>query len=73
MAAKDFDTSTYWLDVVLQQVRDSRMAPPRAAYCFAAPLIAGFIAANAVALRRQAPIQKSPMAPRLPRARRKLS
>ena len=51
MAAKDFDTSTYWLDVVLQQVRDSRMAPPRAAYCFAAPLIAGFIAANAVSGR----------------------
>jgi len=51
MTEKDFDTSTYWLDVVLQQVRDSRMAPPRAAYCFAAPMIAGFLAANAVSGR----------------------
>jgi hypothetical protein len=48
MTADSFDSATYWLDAALQQVRDSRMAPPRAAYCFAAPMVAGFIAANAV-------------------------
>ncbi|MEM1021759.1 MAG: hypothetical protein AAGJ09_14855, partial [Pseudomonadota bacterium] len=29
------DTVTYWLDVIMQQVRDQRVPPPRAAYNFA--------------------------------------
>ena len=37
-----------WIDAVLQQVRDQRMAPPRAAQAFALPLAAGFLAANGV-------------------------
>ena len=48
MTEKEFDTSTYWIDAVLQQVRDARIAPPRAAYCFGGPMLAGFIAANAI-------------------------
>lgn len=41
-------TVFYWLDVILQQTRDQRVAPPRAAYNFAMPSAAGFVAANAV-------------------------
>ena len=39
---------TYWLDVLMQQVRDQRVTPPRAAYNFALPLVAGFMAANSI-------------------------
>ena len=42
------DTVTYWLDVIMQQVRDQRVPPPRAAYNFATPLAAGFLAANGI-------------------------
>lgn len=38
----------YWADVMLQQTRDQRVAPPRAAYNFAMPTVAGFLAANAI-------------------------
>ncbi len=38
----------HWTDIVVQQVRDQRIAPPRAAYNFAMPMAAGFLAANAV-------------------------
>ncbi len=48
IAAKDFDTATYWIDVLLQQFRDSMLPPPRTAYCLSGPTIAGFVAANAV-------------------------
>ena len=48
---KDFDAATYWIDVLLQQVRDSMLAPPRVAYCLAGPTVAGFVAANAISGR----------------------
>ncbi len=45
----------FWVDTVLQQVRDQRTAPPRAAYNFAAPMIAGFVAANSIIGRYDTP------------------
>lgn len=42
------NTVYHWVDVVMQQVRDQRVAPPRAAYNFAAPMVAGFVAANGI-------------------------
>jgi len=42
------NTVFHWVDVVLQQTRDQRITPPRAAYNFAMPLVAGFLAANAL-------------------------
>ncbi|MEO0368975.1 MAG: twin-arginine translocation signal domain-containing protein, partial [Pseudomonadota bacterium] len=38
----------FWLDIAMQQIRDQRIAPPRAAYNFGMPTAAGFLAANAV-------------------------
>jgi hypothetical protein len=43
------NTVYHWVDVVMQQVRDQRIAPPRAAYNFAMPMAAGFLAANGIA------------------------
>lgn len=37
-----------WLDIIMQQVRDQRVPPPRAAVAFAAPLVAGFLAVNGI-------------------------
>ena len=37
-----------WVDAALQQVRDQRLAPPRAAYVCAMPMAAGFFAANGI-------------------------
>ena len=42
------NTVFYWVDAVMQQVRDQRVAPPRAAYNFAMPMAAGFLAANGI-------------------------
>lgn len=44
----NYNTVYHWVDIVMQQVRDQRVAPPRAAYNFAAPMVAGFIAANGI-------------------------
>ena len=44
----ELDTVEYWVDVILQQTRDQRVAPPRAAYNFAMPMAAGFLAANGI-------------------------
>lgn len=49
------NTVFHWLDIVMQQVRDQRVAPPRAAYNFAMPMVAGFLAANAIVQRYQEP------------------
>ena len=38
-----------WVDAALQQVRDQRLPPPRAAYVCSLPLAAGFLAANGIA------------------------
>ncbi len=42
------NTVFLWVDAVLQQVRDQRVTPPRAAYNFGLPMAAGFLAANGV-------------------------
>lgn len=42
------NTVFYWVDVILQQTRDQRITPPRAAYNFAMPMAAGFLAANGI-------------------------
>ena len=41
-------TVFYWIDAILQQIRDQRVVPPRAAYNLAMPMTAGFLAANAI-------------------------
>lgn len=41
-------TVFHWVDVVMQQVRDQRVPPPRAAYNFSMPMAAGFLAANGI-------------------------
>jgi hypothetical protein len=45
---REFDSATYWVDVLLQETTAQRILPPRAAYNFAGPTVAGFIAANAI-------------------------
>lgn len=52
---QNYNTVYHWVDVVMQQVRDQRVAPPRAAYNFAAPMVAGFVAANAIIGRYTSP------------------
>ncbi|MEM6493232.1 MAG: vanadium-dependent haloperoxidase [Pseudomonadota bacterium] len=52
---QNHNTVFHWIDVILQQVRDQRVAPPRAAYNFAAPMVAGFVAANAIIGRYETP------------------
>ena len=42
------NTVFHWLDIIMQQVRDQRVPPPRAAVAFAAPLVAGFLAVNGI-------------------------
>lgn len=42
------NTVFHWVDILLQQVRDQRVPPPRAAYNMAAPMAAGFLAANGI-------------------------
>ena len=42
------NTVFFWIDTALQQVRDQRITPPRAAYNFAMPMVAGFLAANGI-------------------------
>ncbi len=49
------NTVFHWVDVVLQQVRDQRITPPRAAYNFAMPMTAGFLAANGITQDYQEP------------------
>ncbi len=45
---KNQNTVFHWIDIALQQVRDQRVAPPRAAYNFAMPMVAGFLASNSI-------------------------
>ncbi|MEO0905961.1 MAG: vanadium-dependent haloperoxidase [Pseudomonadota bacterium] len=54
------NTVYHWVDIVMQQVRDQRVPPPRAAYNFAAPMVAGFVAANAIIGRYSAPYDFGP-------------
>ncbi|MEO0463626.1 MAG: vanadium-dependent haloperoxidase [Pseudomonadota bacterium] len=55
VAPQNQNTVYFWVDVVMQQVRDQRTPPPRAAYNFAAPMVAGFVAANAILGRYEMP------------------
>lgn len=48
LAPQNNNAVFHWLDVILQQTRDQRVAPPRAAYNFAMPLVAGFLAVNGI-------------------------
>ena len=45
---QNHNTVFHWVDVALQQVRNQRIAPPRAAYNYALATTAGFLAANGV-------------------------
>lgn len=54
------NTVYHWVDIAMQQVRDQRVAPPRAAYNFAAPMVAGFVAANAIIGRYSVPYNLGP-------------
>lgn len=49
------NTVYHWVDIIMQQVRDQRVAPPRAAYNFGGPMVAGFVAANAIIGRYDMP------------------
>ncbi len=51
---------THWCDVLLQQIRDQRVPPPRAAYNLAMPTVAGFVAANAIYQRYEDPFGIGP-------------
>ena len=42
------NTVFHWVDTALQQVRDQRIPPPRAAYVLALPMASGFLAANSI-------------------------
>ena len=42
------NTVYHWVDIALQQVRDQRILAPRAAYNYALPMAAGFLAANGI-------------------------
>ncbi len=44
----ELNTVFEWVDIILQQTRDQRITPPRAAYNFAMPMVAGFLAANGI-------------------------
>ena len=52
---KNQNTVFHWIDIALQQTRDQRVTPPRAAYNFAMPMTAGFLAANAITQDYQDP------------------
>jgi hypothetical protein len=53
LAPQNNNTVYHWLDIIMQQVRDQRVPPPRAAVAFGAPLVAGFLAVNGI-LRKYA-------------------
>ena len=49
--SRDSNTVFYWIDVLLQKVRDHRVPFPRSSYCLAMPMVAGYLAARAVTQR----------------------
>ena len=50
----------YWIDVVLQQIRDQRLFTPRAAYIFGLTNTAGFLATNGISQSYQEPFDIGP-------------
>lgn len=55
ISGSEIDTVGHWVDVILQQTRDQRVAPPRAAYNFAMPMVAGLVAANGITRKYEDP------------------
>jgi len=55
LAPQNSNVIFQWLDIIMQQVRDQRVPPPRAAVAFAAPLVAGFLAVNGIARKYAEP------------------
>lgn len=56
LAPQNQNSIFHWIDIALQQVRREQLALPRAAYCLAMPMIAGFLAANAMEQRYDDPM-----------------
>ena len=54
------NTVFHWVDAALQQVRDQRIPPPRAAYTCALPMAAGFLAANGIVQAHDEPFGIGP-------------
>ncbi len=50
----------HWVDIALQQIRDQRLPPPRAAYNLAMPTAAGFLAANSILQKYDEPFGVGP-------------
>ena len=48
LSPQNRNTVFHWVDAALQQVRDQRIPPPRAAYIYALPMACGFLAANGI-------------------------
>ena len=48
LSPRNRNTVFHWVDITLQQIRDQRLPPPRAAYNLAMPTVAGFLAANGI-------------------------
>lgn len=48
LAPEDQNTVYHWIDIAIQAVRDQSLSPPRAAYCYAIAMAAGFLAANGI-------------------------
>lgn len=48
LAPENHNALYYWIDVVMQQIRDQRLFTPRAAYIFGLTNTAGFLAANGI-------------------------
>ena len=55
LSPQNQNTVFHWVDAALQQVRDQRVAPPRAAYLYALPMASGFLAANGIVRRYDEP------------------
>lgn len=47
----------YWIDIVLQQIRDQRLFTPRAAYIFGLTNTAGFLATNGITQSYEEPFE----------------
>ncbi len=48
LGSRNSNTVFYWIDIGLQKIRDHRVPFPRSSYCLTMPMVAGFLAAEAV-------------------------
>ena len=55
LAPENQNALYFWIDVVMQQIRDQRLFTPRAAYIFALTNTAGFLASNGISQSYQEP------------------